>query len=106
MAKKKKGIQEKIAKARIQKTNKDKSEEDYEEEVGEPLRLEEDTCNVGVSGGFTYNLGDFNSTKIQVSLNIPCPHDEIDQAFEFAKEWVEERVQDYYDELEEDEEDD
>lgn len=99
MAKKK--VEAKAAKATTNKKNIDGSEEQHQEQVGDERLFEDPPCNVGVSGGFTYNLGNFNSAKVQISINVPCPHDEIDETYEFAKEWVDDRVQESYDELEE-----
>ena len=70
--------------------------------LGEESLFEDPPCNVGVSMGFTYNLGDYNSSKMQVSLNVPCAHEEINDAYIFAKEWVEERVNYEYEELDND----
>ena len=61
--------------------------------VGEPKTLEGPTCNVGVEASMTINLGDYNSVRIGCSLHLPCYHDEIDEVFDFGKQWVDEKMQ-------------
>lgn len=45
---------------------------------------------VGVSGGMTKNLGDFNSAKINVSVTLPCENtqDALQATYEEASELV------------------
>lgn len=50
-------------------------------------------CEVGVEASYTMNLGDFNSTRLQVSLKIPCLHAEIDKVFDYGKDWVDGKMQ-------------
>ena len=57
------------------------------------------TANVGVSGGFTRNLGNYNSMKVQVTLNLPCYIDEIDTIADFASDWVNNRLNTIQDSL-------
>ncbi|QWS69828.1 hypothetical protein [Vibrio phage vB_VpS_PG28] len=52
------------------------------------------TANVGYSAGVTRNLGDFNSMKIQVSLHLPCYVHEVHPTFDFAREFVDEKLND------------
>ena len=52
------------------------------------------TANVNVSSGARIGLPNYSDVRCGASLTIPCaatPED-IDAAFEFAKDWVEERV--------------
>jgi hypothetical protein len=49
-------------------------------------------ANVGVDLGLTINTGNFESARISVSVLVPCYREEIDDAYRWAKEWVEERV--------------
>ena len=50
-------------------------------------------CNVGVKAGYTKNMGEFEFARVDVSLHVPCQYAEIEEAFTFCKEWVEERLQ-------------
>ena len=49
-------------------------------------------AEVGVKMGMTINLGDYNSARISVSLSVPCYREEADDAFEWAKRWVNEKT--------------
>ncbi|MBY0560034.1 hypothetical protein [Hyphomicrobium sp.] len=50
-------------------------------------------CEVGFDASYTMNLGDYNSTRIGVSLKIPCLHPEIDEVFEYGKGWVNSKME-------------
>lgn len=65
---------------------------DEVEQVGDPTLFAQPTCNVGVNAAATINTGDFNNVKVGCSLNIPCTHGEIDDVFNFAKEWVDAKM--------------
>jgi len=49
-------------------------------------------ANVGVGYGATINLGDYNSAKVNVLVNVPCYTEEIDGAILFASGVAEKRV--------------
>jgi hypothetical protein len=49
-------------------------------------------CEVGFEVSYTHNLGNYESAKIGVSLKLPCLVPEIDEAFEYAKTWVDEKM--------------
>jgi hypothetical protein len=68
-------------------------EQTTQQAVGEPKTLEGATCNVGIEASMTINLGDYNSVRIGCSLHLPCYHDEIDEVFDFGKQWVDEKMQ-------------
>lgn len=59
-------------------------------------------ANVGVRASRTFNMGDYNSVKIEVSLNVPCPVDEneIEQTYVFAAGWVDQKMNEKGDEIE------
>ena len=50
-------------------------------------------AKVTVDYSLTMNLGNFSSARIGVSVEIPCYREEVDEAYEFAAKWVEERIQ-------------
>jgi hypothetical protein len=91
------------ATAQVQKQEKHKSqvisEQNTEEKVELPAEAAansasaEPWCEVGVEASYTMNLGDFNSTRLQVSLKVPCLHAEINDVFEFSKDWVDSKMQ-------------
>lgn len=64
----------------------------------------EPMCNVGISGGFTRNIGNYNSVKIQVSLHIPCAEDDIESTFDYIQDWVDEKMGSIWDEYDESDE--
>lgn len=45
-------------------------------------------CTIGFEASYTKNLGNYESTRIGITLTIPCRHDEIDSVYDFAQEWV------------------
>lgn len=47
---------------------------------------------VRVSAGGTYNLGNFESLRLDVSVTIPCRPDRIDRAYQQASEFVAEKL--------------
>ena len=106
MTKKKKDTKKVQAKQAVgtvsttKRINKVETEEEVREDVGEPQMFTDPPCNVGFSAGLTINLGDFNNAKVQVSINVPCKHDEIDETFEFTKRWVDDNISELQEELE------
>lgn len=48
--------------------------------------------NVGISLAFTHNSGNYSNTKCQVSIHVPCSHEEIEETYEFVKDWAEEKI--------------
>jgi hypothetical protein len=50
-------------------------------------------AKVTVEYGLTMNLGDYNSAKLTVSVTVPCYKEEIDDAYEFAQAWAEQRLE-------------
>jgi hypothetical protein len=47
---------------------------------------------VGLEASITINLGNYNSTRLGVSLKLPALPSEIDDVFEYAKTWVDTRL--------------
>lgn len=83
----------KAMKAQVTKQNPDGSEEATEEMIGGEM-FDEPPANVAVNLGLTRNLGNYESIKFSVSLSVPTANkpEEIEQAFAFAKEWVDAKV--------------
>lgn len=48
----------------------------------------DDGCKVGCSGGRTVNLGNYESVKINVWLEMPCSKATLSETFDFVSEWV------------------
>jgi hypothetical protein len=94
-----KQIEAKQAEATMTTKNPDGSVQEEKEKIGEPILATAPMCNVGVGSGVTINLGDYNSAKLDVRINIPCEHSEIDEVFEFGKNWVDQKLQGMVDEV-------
>jgi len=67
-------------------------EPEGEEDVIAVHKFETEPAVVGIDYALTMNLGNFESAKISVSVHVPCYKEEIDDAYEVAQAWVEERV--------------
>ena len=68
---------------------------------GEPSTKEEtlsiqrfvtDPARVSLEMGLTLNLGNYESARISVSVSVPCYREEAHDAYNFARKWVIERV--------------
>jgi hypothetical protein len=57
-------------------------------------------CEVGVDASYTHNLGNYQSCRIGVSLKVPCSIDEINGVYTMAKDWVDTRMSQLREELE------
>ena len=49
-------------------------------------------CTVSVAQGYTKNLGNYQSARVDVRIDIPCSHGEIDEVFEYAQTWVDAKL--------------
>jgi hypothetical protein len=49
---------------------------------------------VGVKMGYTKNLGNFESLRLDVSCTVPCDNTKaaMDAAFDFASEWCDDKM--------------
>lgn len=72
----------------------DMPEPEGDEDVIAIHSFETEPAKVMVDYSLTMNLGNFESARISVSVQIPCYKEEIDEAFEFAAVWVEQRIKD------------
>lgn len=64
----------------------------------EPVKLEAvigDAAKVGYSCGFTKNIGEFNSLRATVSIELPCAPNatEIEKTYELAVQFVDDKLQ-------------
>lgn len=58
-------------------------------------------ANVGFKLGHTINLGNYESLRVDVDVHIPCYTNEIDEVFDYAKGWVEEKFEEVMKEINE-----
>lgn len=54
-------------------------------------RFVTEPARVSVEMGMTVNLSNYESARIAVALHVPCYFEEHEQAYEYAKNWVEKR---------------
>jgi hypothetical protein len=62
------------------------------EEVVAVRKFVVEPAKIGVSKGLTINLGNFESARIDVSIQVPCYAEEAAEAFEYASAFVEDRL--------------
>lgn len=86
-------LKSKNAKATITTHEKKSGAETFTEEHLYSVSSDQPLCNVGFSAGATRNLGDYNSFKVQVSINIPVPLEGIDTALAFGQDWVNRKME-------------
>lgn len=74
----------------------DEDEEGETEKVIEVMRFPEGVAPAHVSAtmGLTINLGDYESAKISVTTTLPCYAEEIEDAYEAAKNFSGEKMLD------------
>jgi len=49
-------------------------------------------CKVGCSGARTVNLGNYESVKISVWLEMPCTKESVAETYDFITDWVGEQL--------------
>ena len=64
-----------------------------EEDVIAVHKFETEPATVSVDYSLTMNLGNYESARISVSVSVPCYKEEIDEAYEFARAWAEQRLE-------------
>lgn len=64
-----------------------------EEETLAVHRFATEPAKIELSLGLTINLGNFESARLLVGMQVPCYKEESDDAFEWAKSWISDRLQ-------------
>ena len=49
-------------------------------------------AHIELGYGLTLNIGNYESARVDVKLNVPCYREEVDEAYEWARKWAEDRV--------------
>lgn len=49
-------------------------------------------ANVSVKAGFTKNMGNYESMRVDIMATFPCYVEEVDEAYEQVKDWVDSRI--------------
>ena len=74
----------------------DGSETVVNENIGDPdvTLSPSELTNISLRMGFTKNLGDFESLRIDVGCVFPCKNakDDMDKAFELCSTWVDSKL--------------
>jgi len=56
-------------------------------------------ATVSVKAGFTKNLGNYESARVDVFLAMPCYPEEVDGIYEQVKDWVDSRIEALYSQI-------
>ena len=41
---------------------------------------------------YTKNLGNYQSAKVGVTIKVPCQHPDLDETYEYARDWANGRM--------------
>ena len=81
------------------KTKRETHEESVSESVDPPVKARGGPmATVKYANGITINMGDFNSQRIDVGIELPSPVGAISKTWDFAEKMVEKRLQKKVDE--------
>lgn len=67
-------------------------EETHEKMLNPPIPLDK-LHNLAVAGKMTINLGNYESAQIMVSLTVPCTKETLEDAYNFASDWVSDKIE-------------
>jgi len=86
-----------ITKALVDGKNKQNIAEGTAEEkvampAGKLTVIENPWCEVGVDVSYTKNLGNYQSAKVGVTIKVPCQHPDLDETYEYARDWANARM--------------
>lgn len=68
------------------------AEADPVNETIQVTKFETEPAKVHVGFGLTINLGNYESARLDVSVEVPCYKEQVDDAYQAAKGWVEQRI--------------
>lgn len=60
--------------------------------VNEAVQTTGHPCHVRVGGGQTISTAPYESVRIEISLSVPCEKEQIEETFEFASDWVSQKM--------------
>jgi len=63
-------------------------------DVEGPIGYQDPTCTVGLVLSHTKNLGNFESVRVEVRLDMPAYPEEIDPIFDHIKKWCDSKLTD------------
>lgn len=74
--------------------------ETIEKSHTEPMHT--DGTLVGFKMGYTKNLGNYESVRVEVSLTLPTYTENVEHAYKVAKEWADKKLTEAVEEIESD----
>jgi hypothetical protein len=69
-------------------------EESAEQEILQVTPFSVEPAKVGVEFGVTVNMGNFESVKIAVRVEVPCYREEVEDVYKQASSFVEDKCRD------------
>lgn len=78
--------------ATVQRTYGALSKQEVQDETIEVKSFVVPPATIEVGYGLTLNIGNYESARVDVKINLPCYKEEADQAYEYARQWAETRV--------------
>jgi len=79
----------------VSKTFKDSSGNESTEQndsIMEVRRFLTEPAKVSFEAGLTLNIGNYESARVAVCVVLPCYTEEVDDAYQYAKDWVSDRL--------------
>lgn len=74
------------------KSGKEVSAPKQTDETLEVHQFITEPAKVTVEMGMTVNLGNYEAARISVTLSVPCYREEHEEAYEYARSWVEKKT--------------
>ncbi len=68
--------------------------EEHGEEVIDVIDFQAPFSRIRVSEGYTINIGDYQSARIDMSLEVPCYLEQANDAYTAARVFLEEKLKD------------
>lgn len=99
MAQSKKKEEVKGVEGKLSVTRSMYSNEESEDQIISITPFKSEPAYVSVKAGFTLNLGNYESGRVDVMVSMPCYPEEIDSVYPTIKEWVDTRLADEYKEM-------
>lgn len=91
-------VEAKSGKATTTKEHKGKIVSEEQEEVP-GASSDKPLCSVTFGGGFTRQIVQYEPVKVSVSVTIPCELEDLEGTYTKAKQFVEDKLQESYEEL-------
>jgi hypothetical protein len=60
--------------------------------VGPAKHFSEPPCTVGFNAKYKKNMGNYESAEVGVFISVPCAHAEVNDVYDFAVNWVDDRM--------------